>query len=499
MNKLFKAIKNLDYEVIGGNLTDLEFNKLCYDARKVEEGDLFICLEGARFDTHSVIDEIVEKGAKVLVVNKNNKYVKEKLNINNNCNNQKLDKVESLDKEKETKLKNVIIIGVQNTRSALAIISANYFNNPTDKLKIIGITGTKGKTTTAFMIRNILMEAGHKVGMIGTIGIFYGNEHVVTENTTPESFVLQEYFRKMLDAGIEYVVMEVSSQSLKWHRVDGIRFYCAVWTNIMPEHIGPNEHDDYNDYLESKLKIFENAERAVINAETNDYDKVIEKIKETEALKLYEKKINKKFNLLIPGDHNQENATLAYEFGRALKIDDSIIMRALEKTVVPGRIEVVYKDENLTVIVDFSYEDHGAKRFLETIRKENYKRIVTIFGCGGNRSRDRRYGMGEVCGKMADFIILTADNSRFEKTRDIIRDIETTLTKYKKENDIDNGYVIIEDRREAIEYAIKNRRKGDVICVMGKGHEPFMEMNGELVPFLDKEVILDILKMHGIN
>ena len=481
MNKLFKAIKNLDYEVIGGNLTDLEFNKLCYDARKVEEGDLFICLEGARFDTHSVIDDIVEKGAKVLVVNKNNKYIKEKFDI------------------KETKLKNVIIIGVQNTRSALAIISANYFNNPTDKLKIIGITGTKGKTTTAFMIRNILMEAGYKVGMIGTIGIFYGNEHVVTENTTPESFVLQEYFRKMLDAGIEYVVMEVSSQSLKWHRVDGIRFYCAVWTNIMQEHIGPNEHDDYNDYLESKLKIFENAERAVINAETNDYDKVIEKIKETEVLKLYEKKINKKFNLLIPGDHNQENATLAYEFGRALKIDDTIIMRALEKTVVPGRIEVVYKDENLTVIVDFSYEDHGAKRFLETIRKENYKRIVTIFGCGGNRSRDRRYGMGEVCGKMADFIILTADNSRFEKTRDIIRDIETTLTKYKKENDIDNGYVIIEDRREAIEYAIKNRRKGDVICVMGKGHEPFMEMNGELVPFLDKEVILDILKMYGIN
>ena len=211
-----------------------------------------------------------------------------------------------------------------------------------------------------------------------------------------------------------------------------------------------------------------------------------------------EKKINRKFNLRIPGEHNLENASLAYEFGKSLGLDDRIIIQALEKTVVPGRIEEVYRDDDFTVIVDFSYEDNGAKKLFDVLRNENHKRIVAVFGCGGNRSKNRRYGMGEVCGKEADFIVLTADNSRFEKTRDIIRDIESTLTKYKKENDFENGYVIIEDRYKAIEYAIKNRKKGDVICVMGKGHEPLMEMNGEKIRFLDREVILEILRKLGL-
>ena len=477
MNKLFKITENLEFEVLNGNLSNLSYNKLCYDTRKIENDDLFVCLEGARFDAHSVISEIVEKGAKVIIVDKNNNFIKDKFEkIKNSIPN----------------INKVLVLAVENTRVALAILSSNYFGRPSEKLKIIGITGTKGKTTTAFMIKSILEEAGHKVGMIGTIGIFYGDEHIITDNTTPESYILNEYFKKMVDIGIEYVVMEVSSQSLKWHRVCGIKFYYAVWTNIMPEHIGENEHTDYDDYIKSKLKIFENAENALVNVDTNDYDRVIDKIKRCKC-KLFEKKINRNFNLKIPGAHNLENASLAYEFGKSLNIDDDIIVRALEKTVVPGRIEVVHKDDDTTIIVDFSYEDNGAKRFLDTIRKENPKRIVTVFGCGGNRSKDRRFGMGEVCGKMADFVILTADNSRFEKTRDIIKDIEKTLTKYKVENDLENGYVIIEDRREAIEFAIKNRKPGDVICVMGKGHEPFMEMNGKQVPFLDRQVILDII------
>lgn len=467
-----KLIKNLDYEVLSGTIEDIEINKLCYDAREIEKNDLFICLKGARFDTHSIIPDIIKKGASVIIVDKNSEYV------GASCTSS-------------------LILAVENTRIALAIISANYFDRPADKLKIVGITGTKGKTTTAFMIRNILIEAGHKVGMIGTIGIFYGDEHIITDNTTPESFVLHEYFRKMLDMGIDYVVMEVSSQSLKYHRVYGINFYYAVFTNIMPEHIGEHEHTDYNDYLESKLKIFEQCENALINAGTNDYDRIINKINAS-PIKLFEKKINRKFNLRIPGEHNLENASLAYEFGKSLGLDDKIIIRALEKTVVPGRIEEVYRDDDFTVIVDFSYEDNGAKKLFDVLRNENHKRIVAVFGCGGNRSKNRRYGMGEVCGKEADFIVLTADNSRFEKTRDIIRDIESTLTKYKKENDFENGYVIIEDRYKAIEYAIKNRKKGDVICVMGKGHEPLMEMNGEKIRFLDREVILEILRKLGL-
>lgn len=472
--KLQNLITNLDYEILNGEISDVEINKVSYDTRNVSDGDLFICLKGARFDSHSLIEDIIRSKAKVLIVDKDNEYVKK-----NQFN------------------KDVVVLGVANSRIALAVVSSNYFDNPSKELKIVGITGTKGKTTTAFMIRDILREANHKVGMIGTIGIFYDNEHIVTDNTTPESYTLHEYFRKMVDLGIDYVVMEVSSQSLKYHRVYGIEFDYAVWTNIMPEHIGENEHDDFDDYLNSKLKIFSQCKNAVVNAETDCYDNVISAIKKANA-NLYEKKNNQRFDLKIKGNHNQMNANLAYTFARAINIPDDIVRRALSKTIVPGRIEEVYRDDDFEVIVDFSYEGNGAEKLFETLKSESNRRIVAIFGCGGNRSKDRRYAMGEVCGKMADFIILTADNSRFEKTRDIISDIETTLKKYKKENDLINGYIVEEDRRKAIAYAIKNRKKGDIICVMGKGHEPYMEMNGEHVRFLDREVILDILKEEGL-
>ena len=474
MNKLLGILKNLNYEVISGTLSDIEINHLCYDARKVESGDLFVCLKGARFDTHTIIDEIIEKGARVLIVDKNVIGTIDAIGVHTSP----------------------LILSVDNTRAALSTLSANYFDNPAAKLKIVGITGTKGKTTTAFMIRNILMKAGHKVGMIGTIGIFYGDKHILTENTTPESFVLHEYFKKMLDEGIEYVVMELSSQSLKYYRVQDIEFYFGIWTNIMPEHIGPNEHTDFDDYLHSKLKLFSQSKNALVNSATDYYDDVVNEIKK-HNVRLYEKKENKKFNLRIPGAHNQENASLAYEFGKAVGIDENVIISAIENTVVPGRIEEVYSDEIYKVIVDFSHEGNGAKKLFETVREIPHKRIVAIFGCGGNRSRDRRFGMGEVAGQYADFVILTADNSRYEKTIDIIHDIESTLKKYKKENDLENGYIIKEDRREAIEYAIKNKKPGDVICVLGKGHEPFMEMNGEVVPFLDRDVILDVIKSLG--
>ena len=472
---LCKLLNNLKYDNNKNFNIDIEINKLCYDTRDIEKNDLFICIEGSRFDTHAELSQIIKKGVCAIVVNKNNKFFKDLKNEDD-----------------------VIIIEVENTRRALAVISSNYFNNPSKKLKIIGITGTKGKTTTSFMIKSILEENGYKVGMIGTIGIFFGDKHIYTHNTTPESYILHKYFSMMYEEGIEFVVMEVSSQSLKYDRVYGIDFYFAIWTNIKPEHIGENEHENYEDYILSKIKIFSQCQNALINSMTDDYDRIIDTIKKYNV-NVYKKIDNQKFNLLIPGDYNQENASLAYEFGKAVGISNDIIVKALEKTVVPGRIETVFKNNDFTIVVDYSYDPNGAKRFLETIKKLEYKRIITIFGCGGNRSKDRRYGMGEVCGQMADFVILTADNSRFEKTIDIIADIETTLTKYKTKNDYDNGYIILEDRREAIEFAIKNHKNGDIICVMGKGHEPYMEMNGKTVDFLDKKVILEIIKQNNIK
>ena len=467
-SSLKRIVKNLNYNLINGEIGDTKINKVVYDSRKVEDNDLFICLNGARFDSHTKINDVINKGAKVIVVEENNENVK------------------SID------FKNCIVLEVTDTRIALAVISNNYFGNPQDKLKIIGVTGTKGKTTTSFMIKSIIENAGYKVGLIGTVGIYFGDEHIYTDNTTPESYILHEYFAKMIDKNITHVVMEVSSQSLKYHRVYGINFEYAVWTNIEVEHIGENEHTDYEDYLISKLKIFSMAKNAIINSFTKNYDEVISECKKNNVI-IYEKKDNKMFNLQLPGSYNQENASLAYEVGKAMGIKEEVINTALEKVIVPGRCELVYKDDEIKVIVDFSYENNGAIKFLNTIKEQNPKRIVTVFGCGGNRSKDRRYGMGEVAGKLADFVILTADNSRYEKTLDIIADIETVLSKYKKKDDLENGYIILEDRREAIEYAIKNHKVGDVICVMGKGHEPMMEMNGEKVRFLDREVILDII------
>ena len=469
IHSLATIINGLDYKVINGNIENVEINNLVYDSRLVKKDDFFICLNGSRFDSHTKILDVIKSGAKAIVVEEGN----------SNINNFKFSD-------------DVIVISTKNSRYALSVISKHYFDDPSDKLKIIGITGTKGKTTTTFMIKSILEELGHKVGMIGTIGIFIGDEHIITDNTTPESFVLYESFAKMLDINTEYVVMEVSSQSLKYNRVDGINFEYAVWTNIASEHIGENEHTDFDDYLNSKLKIFSQCKNAVVNSDTDYLDKIKDACKKNNA-KLYLKDGTKKFKLMMPGAYNIDNANLAYTFGKAIGASDEVISRALEKTIVPGRCELVYKDDDFKVIVDFSYENNGALKFLNTIREENPKRVVAVFGCGGNRSKDRRYGMGEVTGKLADFIVLTADNSRFEKTIDIIADIETTLTKYKKKDDIDSGYIIREDRREAIEYAIKNHKKGDVICVMGKGHEPLMEMNGEKVKFLDREVILDII------
>ena len=464
-----KIITNLDYKVLNGNVDGVESNNVIYDSRQVSKNDLFICLNGSRFDSHTKINEVIDSGAKVIVVEDGNP----------NLIGLKFDK-------------ELVVISTKNTREALSIISKAYFDNSPDKLKIVGVTGTKGKTTTSFMIKNILEAAGHKVGLVGTIGIFMGDEHIITDNTTPESFVLYESFAKMLDLGIDYVVMEVSSQSLKYNRVDGITFEYAVWTNIAPEHIGENEHTDFEDYISSKLKIFSKCRNAVINSDTEYYDRVIAECKKYNV-PTFEKKGRRHFNLTMPGGYNIDNANLAWTFGKALNIEESTITKALENTIVPGRCELVYKDDNFKVIVDFSYENNGALKFLNTIREENPKRVVAVYGCGGNRSKDRRYGMGEVTGQLADFIVLTADNSRFEKTIDIIADIETTLTKYKKRDDLENGYIIREDRREAIEYAIKNHKKGDVICVMGKGHEPLMEMNGEKIRFLDREVILDII------
>ena len=504
MAKLEKNLKrllyNLRFDVLKGKIDDVNINKLSYNTKNAEANDIFVCIKGVKFNSHDKIKELIDKKVKVVVVSEDEK-----------------DKYDYLINDRS----DIIIIRVSNTRKALCVISKNYFDNASDKLKVVGITGTKGKTTTSFMIKKILETGTHKkVGLIGSIGCFIGNDFYETDNTTPESFVIHEFFYKMLKEGVEYVVMEVSSQSLKYYRVYGIKFYYAIWTNIYEDHIGVSEHTDYNDYLESKLRIFSMSENAIINAKTNGLDMIKKHIDEYNVNKIFVSldKVNNKnvhvfnpieniklfnddknlgvefdylknnYKLNIPGVHNVENAMIAITFGLLNNISVADIKKALHELKVAGRSEVVFKNKDFLVIVDYAHNGVGTEALLNTISEYKFKRVIVVFGCGGNRAKDRRYDMGKTVSRMADFAYITSDNSRFEKAEDIINDI---LSVYKSKN-----YKVIVDRKEAIESAIKNHKKGDCILIIGKGHETYNDAMGVKTHFSDKEEAIKTIKKY---
>ena len=482
-----ELLKNIDYEVLTSKLDDVLILELVYDTRSIKKDVAFVCIKGANFDSHKIIYNIINDGAKLIVVEEN---VEQKI----------------LDLANK---KNIIIIKVKSSRRALSLMSINYFRNPTKDMTLIGITGTKGKTTTAYMIYEILKNANCKIGIIGTVGCEYANKFFHTDNTTPESFILQKFFYDMKKENINYVVMEISSQSLMLDRVYGINFDYGIFTNISHDHIGKNEHKDFNDYFTNKLKLFNNCKNAIINKDDLMFDEVkkycinknIKII--TFSIKNIERKIfddeniygvefkyeliNENIKLPMPGFHNIQNAIVAIIVSKELNISDRCIIDSLYNIRVPGRVEIIKKNNDFTVLVDYAHNEVGTKALIKSLREYNPKRIVVVFGSGGNRDKNRRYGMGEAVGELADFSIITADNSRFEKTIDIINQIVETLSKKT------DKYKIIEDRREAIEYAIKNYQKGDIICIIGKGHEDYNDILGHKYHFSDKEEIIKIL------
>ena len=490
-----ELLNGIEYSTIFSNMpTDKEcfIDDVIYNTKNVKNDILFVCLKGANFDSHDekVIADVINDGAKIVVVERDVDLDKIKSELKNN-------------KEYE-------IIKVDNTRKALSLLSINYFREPLKKLTLIGITGTKGKTTTTYMIKRILEKAGHKVGIIGTIGYVNGDELIKTDNTTPESYLLQKYFYDMTKSNIEYAVIEVSSQSLKLYRTYGMHFDYAIFTNIAEDHIGKNEHKDFDEYFSCKLKIFDNCDIAIINKDDEQYDNILKYIEKTKIKKVIsysakdiEKNIIEKDDLLgvefktkdfsqsiiipLPGLHNIYNALSAITVTREIGIKEEIIIEALREISVPGRVEIIEKNKDYTIMVDYAHNELGTKMLIQSIKEYKPKRIVVVFGCGGNRDVNRRYGMGEVVGEYADYSIVTADNSRFEKTSDIIKDILSRLTKWT------NNYIVIEDRREAIIHAIKHHEKGDIILVIGKGHEDYNDFNGVKTHFSDKEEILKVL------
>ena len=482
--KLSVLLERITYEICQGS-TQQEVSSVVFDSRKVSEGSLFICIRGAVVDGHRFVDAVVKKGAKTLVV-----------------------------EEEVSVPDDVTVVKVEDTRYAMAYISAAWFGNPAEQLKTIGITGTKGKTTTTYMVKSILENAGYKVGLIGTIETIIGDKVTPASNTTPESYVVQQSFREMVDAGCDAVVMEVSSQGLMLHRTEGFVFDFGIFTNIEPDHIGPNEHTSFEHYLSCKAMLLKQCKVGIVNRDDSHFEKIIEG--HTCSLETYgfspeadlraeQPKLVSKPGYLgisyhvaglmdfpveidIPGKFSIYNSLTAIAICRHFNVHQDDIVKALKTAKVKGRIEMIKVSDEFTLMIDYAHNAMALESLLTTLREYKPHRLVCLFGCGGNRSRDRRFEMGEVSGRLADLTIITSDNPRNEEPQAIIDDIKTGISK------TDGKYVEIIDRKEAIAYAIHHGEPGDIVILAGKGHEDYQEIKGKKYPMDERVLIAEILE-----
>ena len=482
--KIKELINEMEYEILAGS-EETEITTLVYDSRKVEKGSVFVCISGSVRDAHEFIPDVAAKGAAAIVVEKD-----------------------------VTPIDGITYIKVEDSRLALACMSAAYFGHPAKKLKTIGITGTKGKTTTTYMVRSILESAGIKTGLIGTIESIVGSERIPSANTTPESYRVQELFAKMVDAGLDAVVMEVSSQALMLHRVSGFVFDIGVFTNLEPDHIGENEHKDFSDYMHCKSLLFQQCKLGIFNGdsehlegilkghtcevETFGYGRQNDLVAENVELKKEHGALGVRYHVSglmdfdvevnVPGSFSVYNSLTAIAICHHFGVDEEKIKHALFHVSVKGRIEIVPVTKRYTIMIDYAHNAMSLESLLTTLKKYEPGRLVCLFGCGGNRAKSRRYEMGEVSSKLADLTVVTSDNPRNEDPMDIINDILVGVHK------ADGAYVTIPDRKEAIAYCMKNALDGDIVVLAGKGHEDYQEICGVKHHMDERELIADIIK-----
>ncbi len=484
MKKVKDLLERLEYTCLQGT-PEQEIRHIVYDSRKVGRGDLFVCIRGTKTDGHSFAGEVAEKGASVLLV------------------------------EEPVKVpEHVTVICVKDTRYAMACISAAYFDYPGEKMKVIGITGTKGKTTTAYMVKSILESAGYRVGLVGTIEIIIGDTHIPADHTTPESYLIQEYFAKMAEAGCDTVVMEVSSQGLKMHRTACIPFELGIFTNMEPDHIGPGEHESFEEYMACKGLLFQQCKKGIVNIDDSHWKTVLKghtctletygfsreadfRAEDTRMISRsgylgvsYQVRGKMEFpvEVPIPGKFSVYNSLTAIAICSHFGVPVEKIQEALKSAKVKGRVELVKVSDQFTLMIDYAHNAMALESLLSTLREYRPHRLICLFGCGGNRSRLRRYEMGEVSGKMADLTVITSDNPRFEKPLEIIADIRQGISKT-------NGkYIEIPDRKEAIAYVIHHGEPGDIIVLAGKGHEDYQEIEGKKYPMDERVLIAEILE-----
>lgn len=487
--KVSELIKDLDYTLLQGSL-DTEVVEIENDSRKVAEGYLFFCIAGSVRDGHEFAKEVVEKGASVLVV------------------------------EKPVEIpEGVTVLQVPNSRYAMGMISSVFYGEPSKKLTVIGITGTKGKTTTTYMIQSMLEQTGHHTGLVGTIEIIDGKERIPAANTTPESLKLQRILRDMVSNGLDSVVMEVSSQGLMLDRVAGVDFDYGIFTNLSEDHIGPNEHASFEEYCMWKSKLFQLCKVGIFNQDDPNFEEILKNHTckvitygmhvgadyQASDWKLHNEdghlgieyhlsgKAEGQMLVNIPGKFSIYNSLAAIAVANEMNVDIQVIQQVLTTVKVRGRVELIPISDAFTILIDYAHNAVSLESILETLREYNPGRLVSVFGCGGNRSKTRRYEMGEVSGRLADFTIITSDNPRFEEPQAIIDDIIIGISK------TDGNYIEIIDRKEAFRYAIMHAQTGDVIVLAGKGHEDYQEIKGVKYHMDERELIREVLEEEDVS
>lgn len=482
--KLSRLIKNIDCEILNGK-DDIEITSVVYDSRAVKDGSLFVCIKGYAVDGHTFIDKAKELGAAAIIVQ---------------------------DAPEKTE-GDVTFIKVSDTRDALAKLAAAWFDYPAEKLTVIGLTGTKGKTTVSHMIKKILEKSGKTVGMIGTIGAYIGEEKLPTVNTTPESFELHSLFSRMYEKGCTHVVMEVSSQGLKLKRTAGINFDIGAFLNLSPDHISPNEHKDFEEYKNCKAMLFSQTKCAVSNIDDEHWEEVTKDCKNIVTVSSAQDadytaknianmwkpgflgvsydlsgKLSGEFALNMPGEYNVQNALVATAICDLLGVDEKSISAGLQSVSVKGRTQVLSETSHFsTFIIDYAHNAISTESLLKTLKGYGPERLVCIFGGGGNKPKQRRFDMGQMAGRYADLVIITMDNPRYEPMEEINKDIIRGI-------DSENGeYIVIDDRKEAIEYMLERAGKKDIVAMIGKGHEEYQEVMGEKFFFSEHQVVKDYL------
>ncbi len=486
--ELKKILVGIDGIKAKGSL-DIDITNIESDSRNIKDGGLFVAINGFNVNGNDYIKSAIKNGAVAVMTTADidKKLLKEIADL-------------------------VTIIVVPDTRKGLALASCNFYENPSKKFKLVGITGTKGKTTTTFMTKAILEKQGLKVGLIGTIATYIGDKKLEdSDRTTPESNKLQYLFSKMAEENCDVVVMEVSSQSLKLDRVAGCDFDIGVFTNFSEDHISPKEHPDMEDYFNSKLKLLKMCKVCFTNADDlmvakvpkllpdsnittygiDNYCNLLAKdITITNSYVDFKVKLetkNERVKVCIPGRFSVYNALAAISIAKQLNCSAENIKEALLEVRVPGRSELVNNPRELTIMIDYAHSPESLENILNAVKSYTRGRVISVFGCGGDRDSGKRPIMGEISGRIADYTIITSDNPRTEDPQKIVEQIEEGI---KKTN---GKYEVVVDRVEAIKTAIKMANKRDIIVLAGKGHEPYQEINGVKHPFDERIIVNDII------